>query len=91
MLRKFYAALKRRGWTVRRIADECETNKSTVGRFCQIVSLYRDKERPSFWDALQAVDSSQSKAVHVSQATGQPEWYTPTEYIEAARRHRPGR
>lgn len=33
----------------------------------------------------QAAEAKASKAVHVSQNTGMPEWYTPPEFIEAAR------
>jgi hypothetical protein len=52
-----YAALARLpGWTVRKIADECGTSKSVVGRFVQIVSHYWDKSnRPSFWAAFSEV------------------------------------
>jgi DNA methylase/Putative ATPase subunit of terminase (gpP-like) len=47
-----YKALALKGWGVRRIADECGTNRNTVSVFCRIVSRYRDKDtRPRFWDA----------------------------------------
>jgi hypothetical protein len=81
-----YAELASLRWSVRRIADECEASKSAVGRCIQIVSRYRDSgNRPTFWQAYAEV-TGEAKAVHVSQATGQPEWYTPAEYIEAARK-----
>lgn len=79
-----YAELKRRGWTVRRVAEECETNKDTVSRFVRTVERCIGTDtRPSFWKVYAEVTGE--RAVHVSQATGQPEWYTPAEYIEAAR------
>ncbi len=52
-----YAELAKRGWAVRKIAHECETNRQTVSLFVRVVSRYRDKnKRPSFWTAYQDVD-----------------------------------
>jgi hypothetical protein len=83
-LADIYAELKALGRSVREIAVACETNKDTVSRFIRVVEYCLPREtRPSFWEAYAAIRSD--KAVHVSQNTGQPEWYTPPEYIEAAR------
>jgi site-specific DNA-methyltransferase (adenine-specific) len=38
------------------------------------------------WRIISGNGDEKSKPVHVSQNTGQPEWYTPAEYIEAARK-----
>jgi ParB family chromosome partitioning protein len=80
-----YAELSRRGWGVRKIAEACDTNKDTVSVMVRMVSTYVDKDaRPIFWTAYQATRAD-TKAVHVSQNTGEPEWYTPPDYLDAAR------
>jgi hypothetical protein len=70
-----YAELADKGWSVRRIADECRTNFSSVAKFIRCSHEYPVSlvTRPSFWHAFQ----EQNSAAHVSIATGQPEWYTP--------------
>lgn len=63
-----YASLKHAGWTVRKIADECESNRETVRRFCVIVTHYCVKnERPSFWQAFQDVDKKTKAAIAARQ------------------------
>jgi ParB family chromosome partitioning protein len=78
-----YELLSRRGWTGQRIAKEFNVSSQKVCRFLACVSLFPLMEnRPSFWEAFQEVTG---RAVHISQNTGIPEWYTPPEFIEAAR------
>jgi hypothetical protein len=80
-----YHELSRRGWGLRRIAEECGTNIDSVSVMVRMVSTYVDKEsRPSFWTAYSGTRAD-TKAVHVSQNSGCFEWYTPAEYIGAAR------
>jgi hypothetical protein len=80
-----YAELHEIGWSYRRIAEACEKNKSSVCHFLRCVGRFpRETARPTFWEVYQQVRPD--KAVHVSQNTGQPEWYTPAAYVEAARR-----
>jgi ParB family chromosome partitioning protein len=52
--------------------------KATVERYSGVTP------RPRFRDAYNEIDQ-ESKAPHVSQNTGNNEWYTPAPYIEAAR------
>lgn len=80
-----YAELAKRGWTVRKIAEECETNKTTVSVFINVVSRYRDKtKRPSFWGAYQEVQPGKTTAELIV-SSNENDWYTPEKYIEAAR------
>jgi ParB family chromosome partitioning protein len=80
-----YAELSKRGWRVRRIADECGTNRNSVSVMIRMVSQYCDSHiRPSFWAAFGEIHGDK-KPVQVSQNSGQEAWYTPPEYIEAAR------
>ena len=78
-----YLALAVRGWSVRRIATECETNKDTVSYFVRCARLPRET-RGSFWVAYQRVRSDKSAAERIV-ASDENEWYTPTRYVEAAR------
>jgi ParB family chromosome partitioning protein len=79
-----FAELARRGWTHQRIAAACGTCQSSVSKFIACVGNYSVvNNRPPFWKAFAEVNST--KAVHVSQNTGQLEWSTPPEYIVAAR------
>jgi ParB family chromosome partitioning protein len=82
---------EREGKSTRQIAAECETNQSTVNRMIRMASHYGLKnERPPFWTAYAEAKGENSgkepaAVAHVGQATGQPEWYTPPEYLEASR------
>lgn len=79
-----YAALRQRGWTGRRIAEEFKTNEASVSRFLACAKKFAlGQTRPRFWEVYQEIKAP--KAVYVGQNTGCPEWYTPPEYVEAAR------
>jgi len=79
-----FLELSRLGWTQARIARECESTQSTVSKFIACAKRYSlANTRPRFWDAYQAVDGK--RAAHVGQASGWPEWFTPAEYLDAAR------
>jgi hypothetical protein len=81
-----FLELSRLGWSVRKIAAACDTNKSSVARFIACARRFPVPvmgQRPRFWDAFQVV-TAKSKA-HVSQATGEDSWYTPPAYTAAAR------
>ena len=78
-----YVELASRKWTVRQIAEACETNRQTVSIFVRAVSRYRDKRRPPFWRAYQEV-VGKTTAERIL-ASNENEWYTPAKYIEAAR------
>jgi hypothetical protein len=77
---------EREGKSTRQIAEECDTNQSTVSRFIRVVSRYRlNYEKPSFWLAYAEVTGEKETKAHVGHATGQSEWYTPAPILEAAR------
>lgn len=79
-----YAELSMRGWSTRKIAEACGTNRNTVSLFVRCSECHpRVTERPSFWQAYQEIRSD--KKVRGTQGTGENEWYTPSKYIEAAR------
>jgi ParB family chromosome partitioning protein len=77
-----YAELSRRGWSLRRIADECGTNKDTVSRFVRCVERIGTDTRPSFW-AVYAQLTGEN--VRVARNSGEEHWYTPPQIIQAAR------
>jgi hypothetical protein len=80
-----YAELSRRKWSQRKIAEECGTNDTTVLYFIRCAKRFRtEAERSSFWAAYQQVRPDAT--AHIAQRTGEQEWYTPAEYIAAARR-----
>ena len=79
-----YAELSRRGWTQVRIAENCNTDQPHVSRAISAAGNYvhvhnRPKFWTAYWEGQRGVDLGGLKqSVHV-------EWYTPAEYIEAAR------
>lgn len=81
-----YAELRRRGWTQQRIADACGTNQPLISVMIRMVMGYPIPEaRPSFWTAYQEVTGKKMTAERLV-ASDQNEWFTPTEYVEAARK-----
>ena len=83
-LADIYVSLKaKHNWTQERIAKECDTDQPNVSRCMAVATKYvLVHKRPLF---RVAYDEIQKKTAHVSQNTGQVEWYTPPEFIEAAR------
>ena len=81
-----YAELrKEHGWTVRRIAEECGDNKTSVANFIRCVDACpASGTRPKFWEVYKKIPGATGTA-HVSFNSGEHEWYTPPEYLEAAR------
>lgn len=78
-----YAELSARGWTQRRIAEAARVSQTTVSFFIRCAQADYGGNRPSFWHAYQEVRGlvdlgGLKESVHV-------EWYTPIEYINAAR------
>jgi ParB family chromosome partitioning protein len=77
-----YLELSGLGWSVREIGSRFGKSKSAVARFIAVSkSVPLVGQRPSFWTAFQEVVDK----AHVGQNAGEQEWYTPAEYIEAAR------
>jgi hypothetical protein len=93
-----YLGLYCRGWTHQEIADEFSTPQRTIHRSTVTKCITCAEKfprsvlnmgssvhnRPAFWNVF-SEENSEKKPVHVSQATGMPEWYTPDEYLDAAR------
>jgi ParB family chromosome partitioning protein len=77
-----YAELASRGWTQKQVAVECDTAQSTICKYIACVKKYSvPNNRPSFWEAYREVDGKP----RVTHNSGNAEWYTPPEYVAAAR------
>lgn len=75
-----YYSLSERGWSARRIAGACGTNKSSVAVYVKAVSRYPDSfGRPTFWHAYAEVTGERQR-VHYSSET--PEWETPQDLFD---------
>lgn len=78
-----YHELSARGWSTRRIAAECGTNKDAVSRYIRCVERCIGTDtRPTFWQAYKEVTGETGKNLVQS---NENEWYTPKAYIDAAR------
>ncbi len=58
-----YAKLAGLGWSTRKIADECGTNRETVRVMVNVVTRYPvSLDRPTFWHAYAEVTGERTQA-----------------------------
>jgi hypothetical protein len=70
-----YYELSQRGWSTRRIAQKCDTNRQTVSLFTRVVSRYRDTStRPVFRHANSEVSGEKPKQPAVGGKGSLAEW-----------------